>query len=333
MDHAFLRSDRLRSRPHLSAAAASTTLSASSSAFWSCGARQSEDAIPLARRIHFRRLYPTRSPNQTLAAMDLRLWPIRGMRQVRVVDDNDKGTATTLNAAYESLPTPPATPDAPLAAAVRSAGPNDRISSLPNQILQNISPPRTPCTPARSPNPLWRPGLEQSFDVYNAVTDLLDTHPGPFRCFQITCCYMKLNRDNIEEWLELIATKEVKELAFINRPWPLHIPLPATLFSCTSLTRLHIGAWRIPDTAALPKATSFPHLQELFLSLIAMKDRDIAFLSSTRALSWRFSPSSQARPMCASAWLATACGACSWACLPWETLPWQTLLTWRGSFC
>ncbi|TVU11302.1 hypothetical protein EJB05_44878, partial [Eragrostis curvula] len=48
--------------------------------------------------------------------------------------------------------------------------------------------------------------------------------------------------------------------------------------SCTALTRLHIGAWKFPDTAALPDAAAFPHLQELFLSLIVIKDQDLAFL-------------------------------------------------------
>ncbi|KAK3132360.1 hypothetical protein QOZ80_6AG0520090 [Eleusine coracana subsp. coracana] len=89
---------------------------------------------------------------------------------------------------------------------------------------------------------------------------------------------MDTSREEIKHWLQLVADKGVQELAFINRPQPLDLPLPAALFSCTSLTRLHLGAWKFPNTAALPQSAAFPNLKELFLSLIAMKDRDLAFL-------------------------------------------------------
>ncbi|TVU11300.1 hypothetical protein EJB05_44876, partial [Eragrostis curvula] len=79
-------------------------------------------------------------------------------------------------------------------------------------------------------------------------------------------------------WLQLLAVKGVQELDFINRPWPLELPLPAALFSLSSLTRLHLGIWRFPDTTALNHAAAFPHLRELFLTLVLMKDQDIAFL-------------------------------------------------------
>jgi hypothetical protein len=41
---------------------------------------------------------------------------------------------------------------------------------------------------------------------------------------------------------------------------------------------LHIGAFKFPNTTALPEAATSPHLQDLFLSLVVMKDRDLAFL-------------------------------------------------------
>jgi hypothetical protein len=52
---------------------------------------------------------------------------------------------------------------------------------------------------------------------------------------------MDMNREKIKSWVKLVADKGVQELAFINCPWLLNLPLPATLFSCTSLTHLHIG--------------------------------------------------------------------------------------------
>jgi hypothetical protein len=87
-----------------------------------------------------------------------------------------------------------------------------------------------------------------------------------------------MDEGQIKKWLQRLANKGVQELAFINRPRPLNLPLPATLLSCTALTCLHIGAWKFPSTVALREAAGFPHLKERFLSLITMKDRDLAFL-------------------------------------------------------
>ncbi|PUZ55974.1 hypothetical protein GQ55_5G257100 [Panicum hallii var. hallii] len=208
--------------------------------------------------------------------MDQSRWCIAGIQRVRSFSGEDEGTDKALKLAYGSLslPHPPATPDAPLAAACAAWSGVDRISSLPDEILRNV----VARLPGCRENPLWRPGLEDTLGVTNEVSDILAAHPGPFRCVQITCCYLDMNREKIKGWLKLVAGKGVQELAFINRPWPLDLPLPTTLFSCTSLIRLHIGAWKLPNTASLPDAVAFPHLQELFLTLITMKDQDLAFL-------------------------------------------------------
>ncbi|TVU11296.1 hypothetical protein EJB05_44871, partial [Eragrostis curvula] len=241
--------------------------------------------------------------------MDLSRWRVESIRTIRPLDSQDEATSTALMFAYEALPPPPVTLDAPLAAAAAAVAPDDgvdRISSLPDQILRNIVS-RLPAKdavrtgalatrwrglwrsvplvfvdahliPGCKENLFWRPGIEDSFGVSNAVSDVLAAHPGPFRCVRITCNYFDMNREDIKQWLQLVADKGVQELAFINRPWPLDLPLPAALFSCTSLTRLDIGSWKFPDTAALPRAAAFPHLREVVLSLITMKDRDLAFL-------------------------------------------------------
>ncbi|KAK3129138.1 hypothetical protein QOZ80_6BG0472160 [Eleusine coracana subsp. coracana] len=68
--------------------------------------------------------------------MDLSGLRIASVQTIHAFNGQDQGTATALKAAYESLPTPPAT-----AAAWSTAVPNDgvdRISRLPDQILQNI---------------------------------------------------------------------------------------------------------------------------------------------------------------------------------------------------
>jgi hypothetical protein len=46
----------------------------------------------------------------------------------------------------------------------------------------------------------------------------------------------------------------------------------------TTLTRLYLGLWKFPDTAAVPRATCFPNLRELGLCVVVIESRDLDFI-------------------------------------------------------
>ena len=91
---------------------------------------------------------------------------------------------------------------------------------------------------------------------------------------------METHRDEIELWLQHLSAKAVQELIFVNRAMTLdnEAHLPATLFRCTSLTKLYIGFWWFPETAALPRSVAFPYLRELGLFSLIMMEEDLAFV-------------------------------------------------------
>ena len=121
-------------------------------------------------------------------------------------------------------------------------------------------------------------GVPSPRAVTAAVSRILAAHPGPFRCVHLTRSTMDEHRGEMARWIDTLVAKGVKELVFVNRPWPIDLRLPATLFSCASLTRLYLGVWRLPDTAAVPRGVSFPNLRELGLCMTVMEDHALAFL-------------------------------------------------------
>uniref|UniRef100_A0A0D9WQ14 F-box domain-containing protein n=1 Tax=Leersia perrieri TaxID=77586 RepID=A0A0D9WQ14_9ORYZ len=198
----------------------------------------------------------------------------------------------------DPIPDPPVSTRAPLASAAASRPPADgldRISALPDELLRDLVS-RLPARDAARTSALssrwllvWRSAPlslvdahlagEKSAAVVEAVSRALASHPGPFRCAHLTRTPMEGHRGEVARWIDALAEKGVEEMVFINRPWPLDLPLPAAILRCgASLTRLHLGVWRLPNTRAAPRAASFPRLRELVLSCVAMEERDVAFL-------------------------------------------------------
>ena len=214
---------------------------------------------------------------------------------------------------YAYLPPPPVSTAVTLSAAAATTEDGegiDRISGLPDGLLRRIlsrlpakDGARTAALSTRWRG-LWRsaplvlvdthflprggaegrpprPGAV-SRAVRRAVSAALRAHPGPFPFVSLSCGFMKaVDRDRavLACWFQLLATKGVEELVFVNRPSPLEgLRLPAALFSCASLRRLYLGAWRFVDTATLPRGASFPRLHELVLGAVALEDRDLDFL-------------------------------------------------------
>ncbi|CAL4970945.1 unnamed protein product [Urochloa decumbens] len=221
---------------------------------------------------------------------------------------------TVLGLLYAWIPKPPVSAAATLSCAAGGSDDGegiDRISALPDILLRRIvarlpakDGARTAALSTRWRG-LWRsaplvlvdthflprggaaegrpprPG-PASRAVRRAVSDALSSHPGPFPFVSLSCGFMKAvdeDRAALAHWFQILATKGVEELTFVNRPWPIQgLRLPAALFSCASLRRLYLGAWRFVDTATLPRGSSFPNLQELVLGAVAIEDRDLEFL-------------------------------------------------------
>ncbi|KAM0890470.1 hypothetical protein ACQ4PT_000512 [Festuca glaucescens] len=110
--------------------------------------------------------------------------------------------------------------------------------------------------------------------VAAAVSRILAAHPGPFRSVHLVYSRMSERQAELRRWLRLLAARGVQDLVLVNRLWPIDVPLPRTLFNISTLTRLYIGVWKFPDATGL-RGVSFPHLRELGLCFVLVKDGDI----------------------------------------------------------
>ncbi|KAM3372825.1 hypothetical protein ACQJBY_019623 [Aegilops geniculata] len=196
---------------------------------------------------------------------------------------------------YHNLPDYPLYNGARFTALAAARGGADRLSRLPRDLLRNVlarlpvkDAARTAALSSRW-RALWRstplvlvdihllpkarafrPTPADSPAVTAAVSRVLEAHPGPFACVHLVCSQMDGYRAQLARWLQLLAAKGVRDRVLVNRPWPLDVPLPASLFTINTLTRLNLGVWKLPGTAAL-RGAAFPHLRELGLYFIEVE--------------------------------------------------------------
>nr|XP_051180105.1 F-box/FBD/LRR-repeat protein At1g13570-like [Lolium perenne]XP_051180106.1 F-box/FBD/LRR-repeat protein At1g13570-like [Lolium perenne] len=167
--------------------------------------------------------------------------------------------------------------------------PVDHASRLPDALLGNIVS-RLPVKDAartaalsRRWRPVWRstPLVLADADLLpatSAVSSVLAAHPGPFRCVHLTSTRMAEFHGLLTSWLQILAAKGVQELLLVNGRWPHVLVLPSTFLRMATLTRLYLGLWKFPDTAAVPRASFFPNLLELGLCSVAMENKDLDFI-------------------------------------------------------
>ncbi|GJM84952.1 hypothetical protein PR202_ga00669 [Eleusine coracana subsp. coracana] len=122
--------------------------------------------------------------------------------------------------------------------------------------------------------------VDGPFHLTDTVSHVLAAHPGPFGFVYLIGTNMETLQDRAARWLPLLAAKGLKELVFVNLAMKLEdkVRLPTDLFKCTSLTKLYIGSWWLPDTADLPRTAAFPYLRELGLCNLIMNHKDLIFL-------------------------------------------------------
>ncbi|TVU12241.1 hypothetical protein EJB05_45874, partial [Eragrostis curvula] len=232
-----------------------------------------------------------------------------------------RGLAPYVPSPAKHCPLPPhAFPADAASLPICGSGGEDRISLLPGALLSNIVG-RLPVKDAARTTVLssrWRrvwhstplilddddlrlPVRAHEDDVVgtdttiaaDAVSRILDSHPGPFRFVRLTytcehaaaaSSHSKDDDDDdggallLRKWIGAIADKGVDDLVLFNRIRPANgnTTLPADVLRVlSSLHRLDLGNWDFPTTDYLSRDDKFLYLRELGLCQTDIRATDL----------------------------------------------------------
>lgn len=113
--------------------------------------------------------------------------------------------------------------------------------------------------------------------VWDKVTAILRSHPGPFRLVRLTSS----PASSLRAWLRIMAAKGVEELVVLNCEWPTAMMvLSVELLRCQSLKRLHLALSQmphlpVPGRPGHRRAVHFPNLEQLVLCHAFVPETDI----------------------------------------------------------
>lgn len=109
------------------------------------------------------------------------------------------------------------------------------------------------------------------------VSRILLEHPGPFAYVRLTNTCFDHHPAALTVWLDILASKAVKELVLVNRPLPVDMALPTSIMSCSHLKSLHLGFLCFPSTTT-GRAFAFGELKELGLYSVTITSLDLSMI-------------------------------------------------------
>lgn len=84
-------------------------------------------------------------------------------------------------------------------------------------------------------------------DLADAITDVLDNHPGPVSYFRVDSTTWT-DDNQLVKWFETLSNKSVVEITLLNIGCPVSTILPISELLSPNLTTLRVGFMKILDS-------------------------------------------------------------------------------------